>query len=207
MPNGVREFPIVGLTPGRQEEAREYPVLAIGSNLPNGDNMYAFESEGVFNQWIAGTEHAGRVRRLQRGVAAEKRKDSGHAAEIARTREINDRFADELNQLSHSTGLPMGSEELFQKALTEREARGEDPALIFQHINYDGKWLLLQGGMRNYPELEWNDIASSIMLAGSGILMEHINYSGRWLYLLGDHVIPDFRTSGWNDIISSSYML
>jgi len=68
-------------------------------------------------------------------VAARRNERADHTAELASQRETITRFADRLNELSRSTGLPSGSEMLFQRVLAELVDRGDDPALIFEQAS------------------------------------------------------------------------
>ena len=61
-------------------------------------------------------------------MAATRNEQTDHTAELASQRETITRFADGLNDLSRSAGLPSGSEELFERVLAELADRGEDSA-------------------------------------------------------------------------------
>ena len=65
-------------------------------------------------------------------VATRRNEQADNTAELTSQRETLAKFADGLKELSRSTGLPSGSEELFQRVLAELPDRGEDSALILE---------------------------------------------------------------------------
>jgi len=75
--------------------------------------------------------------------------------------------------------------------------------VLFEHVNYEGKWMRVCGSIENLVPLGWNDIASSIKVGPStqATLYEQINYKGKTLDVKNNN--PNFVLSGYHDKASS----
>ena len=65
-------------------------------------------------------------------VATRRNEQADNTAELTSQQETLTRFADGLKMSSRSIDLPSGSQELFQRVLSELADRGEESALIFE---------------------------------------------------------------------------
>jgi len=61
--------------------------------------------------------------------------------------------------------------------------------ILYEHINYRGKRLIVCGSIADFIPLGWNDIASSIRVGPwtYAILYEHVNYQGKNYRFNSDH--------------------
>lgn len=75
--------------------------------------------------------------------------------------------------------------------------------IMFQHINYRGKWAHTCGSMPNFVKYHFNDILSSVKVGRftKAVFYEHINYKGKHLILTRD--APNLVRNKWNDKASS----
>lgn len=107
------------------------------------------------------------------------------------------------------SGLRVNSKELFMKATNadcdQLEGPIFDPSIIYEHINFGGAWRPLSGTIPNFRWIGFNDKASSMRVAGAGILFQHAWYKGQRFYFGGVPYMDfsDFREFGFNDLASS----
>ena len=58
--------------------------------------------------------------------------------------------------------------------------KGKQAIVLFQHSNYRGRMLVLEGTTNNLPAIDFNDqLSSFIITGGSWTIFEHINCKGK----------------------------
>ena len=74
--------------------------------------------------------------------------------------------------------------------------------LMFEHVNYAGRWMQVCGTIADFVPIGWNDILSSVKVSKNirAVFYEHINYGGKELEVKSNTAI---LPQGWNDIASS----
>jgi hypothetical protein len=188
-----------------REELAGYPVVAHGMALPDENAIYAFESDQAFNDWIKGTEHAERVRHVDR-LVAEARKDEKRDITVGMQRQKKaeiKRITDQLDDLSRKTGLDVASKELLLKA--EEGGIFGSVLVLFDGVNLQSPWLPLVGPQQNLGWYGWNDRASSFFVSGIVRLSTGIWFGGDTEWLIGfPYYTGDLR---YNDMHSSAYVV
>jgi hypothetical protein len=169
-----------------QEEAREYPVLALGLNDDN--TVEAFASHEEFRGRAERTAHRNTVLQIERTISREsEHPDNFDDVAVDRHNAKVSKIVEDLNKLAERTGLAPGSEALFRRATTERPAH--EPPIFSSAIAYDqftspelwgsctGSWVPL---WTSHPDLRrlswggtWNDRISCVLLAGALVLCEN----------------------------------
>ena len=84
--------------------------------------------------------------------------------------------------------------------------KGTKAIVLFQHINYRGRMLVLYGSNSDLPVIDFNDkLSSFIIIGGHWTLYEHTKYQGRSVSLgPGKYTSPTALSgAGGNDKISS----
>ena len=199
-----------------QEEADEVvshaSALAIGPNFYKTHTAYAFLTVADFDSWAQASGLTGRVSRLRERIAAAQDACATTDDIVQAARNKERRMRTQLQRLSNETGYPIGSEALLRCATIERPAdvpKIFDSAILWENINYGGRWLPVY---QDLPDLTWfnfNDITTSIRGIGEGALFSDTRYRGRIFWLLTNPLPPGFAIfsipwlAGFNDVTSS----
>jgi hypothetical protein len=202
-------------------EAFEYPVLAVGTGY--GENVArAFVSHEAFNKWARGTMFAEPIAQINSAVLETLRlRDADHTEAMRRQQEIVDRIHREIDALAERTGLEPNSLALFRRATIDSPLL-EGP-IIDAIILHDtpmtsagtwppGRFLVIPSNIPipdfTWPLINFNDLASSVIIVGAGVICEHIWYGGRWVWLLG---CPFFQFNladvGFDNMASSGFTI
>ena len=188
--------------------AGEIKMVALGPDYDNSHVGYLFASERDSSSWTRSLRVTDRVKRLREKIAVAGRKGTNDAEQINRARRDEQRLRSSLERLSAKIGLPIGSEDLLRRAITNRPA-GElpvsDSAILHADANYTGRWLPVY---QDWPDLRWfifNDVTISIQGFGEGALFSDAYYRGRIFRLLAFPAVVFSIPwlSAFNDITSS----
>ena len=111
-----------------------------------------------------------------------------------------------VNPGSYSSASRWGGRDNHISSARALPAKGTKAIVLFQHADFRGRMLVLEGSNPNLPDIDFNDqLSSFIIIGGRWALYEHISYRGKRV-ILG----PGKYTStsalggaGYNDKISS----
>src|SRR5262249_3666503 len=182
-----------------QEEADEVvshaPVLAIGPSYYKAHTAYAFSTVTALHSWAKTSGLTSRVSQLRERIAAAQDACATTDDIVQAARNNEQRMRTQLQRLSSETGYPIASEALLRYATIERPAdvpKIFDSAILWENINYGGRWLPVY---QDLPDLTWfnfNDITSSIRGIGEGALFSDTRYRGRIFWILTNPLPPSF---------------
>lgn len=190
------------------EDAKNAPIL-----FANGQEkvVHLFSSEPDFNVWAKKSNHAEKIAQIDELVIRSKKYETADNTNvIKRQQKVVQRISNDLENFAKETGLPDNSEELFRRAAIDfhpLEGSIFDPTILYEHINLVGRRLPLAYPPGTYPDFTWlnfNDIASSMMVYGYCKLWEHVWYSGRSVTITGSPALINLTGLGFNDIASSA---
>jgi hypothetical protein len=196
-----------------KEEARKRPIMVAGSILPDDRLAQTFDSEEDFRKWIDHSKVAEKFYEIDKTVAQlrERQHSGDHTPSQRRLKYVVDRVTNELNELAarHHLDPQESGYELFLKATVERDLLEPpifDPFVLYEHVGLKGRWLPIGAffPIVDFRWLNWNDIASSVAVFGSGCLFQDIWFGGPRLYFGGYPWAFNLTDYGWNDRASSA---
>jgi hypothetical protein len=194
--------------PIEKDKYAEFPIAAVGNNLPDKDTVYVFDSEGEFDKWIKANnieEKFSRISKIITQAQEYEHKDITFA--IQRQQLIIERITADLRLLANRLDLDVNSPELFRRATVEAdllEGPIFDPSIAYQKTDLQGLLLPIPTGSV-WPYLGWwNDRISSIIVSGTVVLFQNYFFRGRRLYLIGTaQEFPNLGDFNFDDRTSS----
>jgi len=197
-----------------EKQLARYPIIVAGTDLPEKDAVYAFDSRRAFNDWVRSTKFADKVSHANklRGKAMKYEKTDNTAARERQKLSV-DRITNELKELSRRTGLDIASKELLLKATVERhplESSIFDPVILFDRPTTTGSFLpLLTCPMPNLGWFGWNDRAScALAIFGGVVLFQRTWFRGgqAWIFSV-PYGVTKLADIGFDNIASSAIFL
>lgn len=215
----INDKPLEFVSGGKRVDALEpgkFEWLGVGFG-PDGNVGQAFETRAAFIKWSKGGKSEAKVSQIFQTIDDVRRYEkSDNARAIERQKRIATRVQGELEELSKTAKLAIGSEELLLRASTKSpilEGRIFDSALLFRDSGLHGPLLPLITGLP-MPDFSWfgfDNMLTSGIVHGMIILCTNSWYSGSGIafqtFPFWDTATFDFSGSGWNDAISSGFSL
>jgi hypothetical protein len=198
------------LVDGKEISKREFvsqPFIVAGAELPEEGTAYGFSQEELFWRWAAGTRHAASFARAIGTIKLGQQMEGTDIAAraVKRAEATAKRLQGELEELSRTTGLAMGTLEFLMQTHISRSAL-ESPllgsAILFDKVQgslanpvFSGSFFPLPHAIPAPTFFGFNDKASGALVIGLCTLHDKTFFRGAAAFMFGSSAGVEFILS------------